>query len=52
MRERAQFINQILDDRIQNLLPSLMRREGIDMWVLISREYNEDPILKTMLLAN
>ena len=52
MRERAQLINQILDDRLQNLLPGLMRREGIDMWVLISREYNEDPILKTMLLAN
>jgi hypothetical protein len=52
MRERAQLINQILDDRLQNLLPSLMRREGIDMWVLISREYNEDPILKTMLPAN
>ena len=26
-----------------------MRREGIDMWVIISREYNEDPVLKTML---
>ncbi|MGK0269269.1 MAG: Xaa-Pro aminopeptidase [Paraglaciecola sp.] len=52
MRERAQLINQILDDRLQNLLPSLMRREGIDMWVLISREYNEDPILKTMLPAD
>jgi Xaa-Pro aminopeptidase len=52
MRERAQLINQILDDRLQNLLPSLMRREGIDMWALISREYNEDPILKTMLPAN
>jgi Xaa-Pro aminopeptidase len=52
MRDRAQLINQILDDRLQHLLPSLMRREGIDMWVLISREYNEDPILKTMLPAN
>jgi hypothetical protein len=52
MRERAQLINQVLDDRLQNLLPGLMRREGIDMWVLISREYNEDPILKTMLPAN
>ena len=48
MRERAQLINQVLDDRLQNLLPGLMRREGIDMWVLISREYNEDPILKTI----
>jgi Xaa-Pro aminopeptidase len=52
MRERAKLINEILDDRLQNLLPRLRRREGIDMWVLISREYNEDPILKTMLPAN
>ena len=43
MRERAQLINTILEDRLENLLPKLMRREGIDMWVLISREYNEDP---------
>ena len=26
-----------------------MRREGFDMWVLISRENNEDPVLRTML---
>ena len=26
-----------------------MRREGVDMWVIISREYNEDPVMKTML---
>jgi Xaa-Pro aminopeptidase len=24
---------------------------GIDMWILISREYNEDPVLRTMLPA-
>ena len=28
-----------------------MDRTGIDMWVLISREYNEDPVLKNMLPA-
>ena len=26
-----------------------MRRSGIDMWVIVSREYNEDPVLKTFL---
>jgi Xaa-Pro aminopeptidase len=52
LRERAHFIDSSLDDRLANLLPELMRREGIDMWVLISREYNEDPVLKTMLPAN
>lgn len=50
-RERARVIDDVLDDRFSNLLPALMRREGVDMWVLISREYNEDPVLKTMLPA-
>jgi hypothetical protein len=50
-REQANVIDDILDDRLKNLLPSLMRREGFDMWVLISRENNEDPVLKTMLPA-
>jgi len=48
-RDRAQVVDDILDDRFTNLLPQLMRREGIDMWVIISREYNEDPVLRTML---
>src|SRR5262245_17106036 len=50
-REQARVIDEILEDRLRNLLPGLMRREGIDMWVLISRENNEDPVLKTMLPA-
>ena len=48
-RERARVIEEILEDRLTNLLPQLMRREGVDMWVIISREYNEDPVMKTML---
>ena len=28
-----------------------MKQHNIDMWLIISREYNEDPILKTMLPA-
>ena len=48
-RDRASAVDDILEDRIENLLPVLMRREGIDMWVIISREYNEDPVMKTML---
>ncbi|GAB3693668.1 M24 family metallopeptidase [Spirosoma flavus] len=48
-RERARIVDEILEDRFANLLPQLMRREGIDMWIIISREYNEDPVLRTML---
>ncbi len=50
-KERARVVDEILADRFQNLLPELMDRAGIDMWILISREYNEDPVLKTMLPA-
>ena len=48
-RERAEVVDEILSDRFTNLLPVLMDRAEIDMWVVISREYNEDPVLKTML---
>lgn len=49
MRERAAVIDQWMDERIQTVLPGLMRRAEIDLWVIISREYNEDPVLKTFL---
>ncbi|MDC1504899.1 aminopeptidase P family protein [Winogradskyella sp.] len=50
-KQRAEVVDQILKDRFNNLLPKLMDDTGFDMWILISREYNEDPILKTMLPA-
>ncbi len=50
-RDQAKVIDDLLDDRLRNLLPVLMRREGFDMWVVISREYNEDPVIKTLLPA-
>ncbi len=50
-RDRALKINDVLEDRFDNLLPKLMDKTDIDMWILISREYNEDPVLKTMLPA-
>ena len=50
-KERALEINEILKNRFENVLPELMDKTDIDMWVLISREYNEDPVLKTMLPA-
>ena len=49
MRQRATLIDQILEERMTDVLPALMRRENIDMWIIMSREYNEDPVIKTML---
>ena len=51
MKDRAATIDRLLEDKIQNYLPEIMRREGIDMWVVMSREYNEDPVIKTLLPA-
>ncbi len=51
VRDQAKMVNEMLDDRITNLLPQLMEESKIDCWLLISREYNEDPILKTFLPA-
>lgn len=48
-REQAKVIDDILEERFNSVVPSLMERTGIDMWIVISREYNEDPVLKTML---
>ncbi|NJL12872.1 MAG: aminopeptidase P family protein [Microscillaceae bacterium] len=50
-REQAQLIDHWLDLRARQVLPDLLKRAQVDMWILISREYNEDPVLKTMLPA-
>lgn len=50
-REQAEVIDSWLDERITTLLPQLMTETGIDMWVVMSREYNEDPVIRTMLPA-
>ena len=50
-RERATVRDQILKERFDELLPNLMDESDIDFWLLISREYNEDPVMKTMLPA-
>ena len=50
-KDRAKLKDELLEDRFQHLLPQLMDEANLDMWLLISREYNEDPVLKTMLPA-
>lgn len=49
LRERAALQERWLIERLDTLVPQLMRREGVDMWILIAGEYDEDPVLATML---
>lgn len=51
VREQAAVVNELLAERFDKLLPGMMAQTGIDMWIVVSREYNEDPVLKTMLPA-
>jgi len=51
VRKQAEVIDSWLEDRMQNLLPTLMTETGIDMWIVMSREYNEDPVIRTLLPA-
>ena len=37
LRERAQVQDNLLAKRVEHLLPRLMARSGIDMWLMISR---------------
>jgi hypothetical protein len=48
-RERVAPVNEILTDRLESLLPRLMRETGIDMWLVINREYVEDPVYLTLV---
>jgi hypothetical protein len=48
-RDRAPVVNRILRDRLETLLPRLMREAGIDLWLVINREYVEDPVYLTLV---
>ncbi len=52
MKERAEVIDRWIEERVSTILPILMQREKIDMWIIIAREYNEDPVIETMLPAD
>lgn len=51
LRERAALADAWTRRRLDALVPALMRRADIDAWVLVAREYDEDPVLETMLPA-
>ena len=43
-RDRIAPENAMTRDRLENLLPRLMDETDIDMWLVINREYAEDPV--------
>jgi len=49
LREQAQRQQAWLRQRLDSILPGLMRKYGIDMWVVPMREYNEDPVFPAIV---
>src|SRR5262247_3988016 len=44
LRDQATMQQSWLKQRLDTFLPALMRKYGIDLWVVPMREYNEDPV--------
>lgn len=51
IRAAAAAGDRLLEQRLETLVPDLMRRYALDAWVIDAREYNEDPVAATMLPA-
>ena len=48
MREQAEIQQQWLKLRLERVLPELMRKHNVSMWLVICREYNEDPAYRSL----
>lgn len=49
LREQAEIQQQWLRLRLERVLPKLMRKHGVQMWLVICREYNEDPVFYSLV---
>ncbi len=43
--------NRILAERLDTIIPAIMREQRIDLWLLVAREYFEEPVVASMLDA-
>lgn len=48
-REEAKIRQDWLKARLDQVLPALMRKHGVEMWLVICREYNEDPVFRSLV---
>ena len=48
-RDRIEPENRMVANRLENLLPTLMAETSIEMWLVLNREYAEDPVYFTLV---
>src|SRR5687768_5965922 len=49
LREQAEIQQRWLQQRMDSVLPAIMRTHGVEMWVVPMREYNEDPTFTSLV---
>jgi len=49
LREQDRIRQQWLETRLSTVLPALMRKHGVEMWLVVCREYNEDPVFFSLV---
>ncbi|MEP6493157.1 MAG: M24 family metallopeptidase [bacterium] len=49
LRWQATEQQRWLDQRMKTVLPALMKKHGVEMWVVPMREYNEDPVFSSIV---
>jgi hypothetical protein len=49
LREQAVTQQRWLEQRLTTILPALMRKHGVDAWVIPMREYMEDPTFSSLV---
>ena len=49
LREQSAVQQQWLQYRVDSVLPRLMRQNGVEMWIVAMREYNEDPVFWSLV---
>lgn len=49
LRKQAEIQQEWLKHRLDRVLPAVMRKNHVDMWLVICREYNEDPVFFSLV---
>ena len=49
LREQVEIRQEWLVQRLETVLPRLMRENHIDMWIVQMSEYNEDPVFRALV---
>ena len=49
LREQHAIRQAWLKKRLDEVLPGLLRRHGVSMWIVANREYNEDPVFRSLV---